>query len=516
VKILLIAPRNPESFWTFDRVLATLGKKCVYPNLSLPTVAGLTPRQHEIVLCDENVEEIDFDRDADIVGITGYVIHRRRILEIAAEFRRRGKFVVVGGPYATLCAEEIAPLVDVVFTGEAEESWPRFLADFARGQWQVEYQEAGKPSLDDAPLPRFDLLRAGAYQTMTVQFGRGCPYNCEFCDIIVMYGRRPRTKSPQRMLAEIEETRRLGARTVFLVDDNFIGNRREAMALLMALGEWQRANDFPLEFMTEATLNLAQDEELLQAMVAANFATVFIGIETPRAASLRETRKTQNLREDLRVAVRRIQEAGIEVMAGMIVGFDHDDATIFEEQFRFIDEAAIPISMTGMLNALPKTPLYERLRVEGRLLEESVGDQFVVSNVQPRAMTRLELYEGYGALLRRLYDYGNFRRRSMRLIRTVGTRRRRATSVSGAELRTLARFLLRGVFLAEPRRAWMTARLLGETALRRPAALPMAVALALMHMHLHDYVQTIQARLAVLVETLRPAAGESGNAPVRS
>jgi len=195
VKIYLIAPKNPESFWTFDRILPSLRKRCVYPNLALPTVAALTPPEHEVVLCDENVEPVDFDTDADIVGITGYVVHRRRIFEIATEFRRRGKLVVAGGPFATLCPEELDGQVDVLFVGEAEYTWPRFLQDLATGRWHAEYRQDDKPSMLDSPVPRFDLLKVDRYRTLTIQFARGCPYSCDFCDIIVMYGRRSRIKS---------------------------------------------------------------------------------------------------------------------------------------------------------------------------------------------------------------------------------------------------------------------------------------------------------------------------------
>ena len=239
VKIYLIAPRNPESFWTFDRVLPSLNKRCIYPNLSLPTVAGLTPREHDIVLCDENVEPIDFETDADIVGVTGYVIHKKRMFEIIAEFRRRGKFVVVGGPFASLCPEELRGKVDVIFVDEAEYTWPQFLRDYAAGPWQAEYRQDEKPSMLDSPLPRFDLLKIDRYRSMTIQFARGCPFNCEFCDIIEMYGRRPRTKSVAQVMAELKEIYRLGLRQIFVVDDNFIGNKREAKELLNAIAEWQ-------------------------------------------------------------------------------------------------------------------------------------------------------------------------------------------------------------------------------------------------------------------------------------
>jgi radical SAM superfamily enzyme YgiQ (UPF0313 family) len=503
MKIYLIAPKNPESFWTFDRILPSLGKKCVFPNLSLPTVAGITPPEHEVVLCDENVEPIDFDTDADIVGITGYVIHKQRIFEIAAELKRRGKFVVAGGPFPSLCPEELRGKVDVIFVDEAEYTWPQFLADYAAGTWRAEYRQDEKPSMHDSPLPRFDLLKVDRYRTMTIQFARGCPFNCEFCDIIVMYGRKPRTKTVAQVMAEVHEIHRLGLRNIFVVDDNFIGNKKEAKALLHALAEWQAANGYPIEFMTEVTLNIAQDDELLELMHEAHFTTIFIGIESPRAASLQETHKTQNLRENILDAVHRVQRAGMEVMAGMIVGFDHDDPSIFEEQFRFIQDARIPVSMTGMLNAVPKTPLYQRLKQAGRLIAESVGDQFVFTNIIPSGMSRLQLYEGYKSLLERLYSYRNYRRRTMQLILHKGTQIHTQLLAGGQDMRIFLRVLWTCILSASPRRAWMTLSLVLETALRRPRALRDAFTFALLHKHLYEYMRDTCQRLDQLAQELR-------------
>jgi len=503
VKILLVAPRNPESFWTFDRILKSVGKKCVFPNLSLPTLAGITPPKHEVVLCDENVESIDYDTDADIVGITGYIVHKQRIFELAESFRRKGKFVVIGGPFASLCPEELRGKADVIFVGEAEHTWPRFLEDFEHGEWSAEYHEGEKPSMLDSPLPRFDLLNINRYRTMTIQFARGCPFNCEFCDIIVMYGRRPRTKSVRQVMAEVESLHRLRVRNIFVVDDNFIGNKREAKALLEAISSWQVAHHYPIEFMTEVTLNVAQDSELLSLMRAANFTTVFVGIESPRPDSLRETNKTQNMREDMLTAVRRIQSAGIEVMAGMIVGFDSDDKEIFEEQFRFIQDARIPISMTGMLNAMPRTPLHARLERAGRLIAESVGDQFVFSNIIPRSMSRLELYEGYQQLLQRLYNYRNYRRRAMDLILNKGRLAQSQLMAGWQDLRLFLRIMWDCVLRASPRRAWLTLSLIIETALRRPRELRQAVTLAVTHKHLYEYMKVTSKKLDSLIKEIK-------------
>jgi radical SAM superfamily enzyme YgiQ (UPF0313 family) len=508
MKIYLIAPRNPESFWTFDRILPSLKKRCLFPNLSLPTVAGITPREHEVVLCDENVEGIDFDTDAEIVGLTGYVVHEKRILELAREFKRRGKFVVAGGPLASLCPEKLKDRVDVVFVDEAEYTWPQFLSEYAAGTWKPEYRQHEKPSMHDSPLPRFDLLKIDQYRTMTIQFARGCPFNCEFCDIIVMYGRKPRTKAVAQVMAEVEEIYRLGVRNIFVVDDNFIGNKPLAKQLLHALADWQKAKDYPIEFLTEVTLNVAQDDELLKLMRQANFATIFIGIESPRAASLQETHKTQNLRENLLDSVHRIQRAGIDVMAGMIVGFDHDDPSIFDEQFHFIQDARIPISMTGMLNAVPKTPLHQRLKDAGRLIAESVGDQFVFTNIIPSGMSRVQLYEGYKKLLERLYSYGNYRRRVMELLLQKGSQIQNRIVAGRQDVRILPRILWTCILRASPRRAWMTLRLMAETALRRPREFRQAVTFALMHKHLYEYMRDTCKRLDEMITELRQLPAE--------
>ncbi len=506
MKLYLIAPKNPESFWTFDRILPSLRKRCVFPNLALPTVAGLTPPPHQVLLCDENVEPIDFDTDADIVGITGFVIHKRRMFEIADAFRRRGKLVVAGGPFATLCPEELRDKVDVLFVGEAEYTWPQFVRDYEAGRGQTEYRQEEKPSMLDSPLPRFDLLRVDRYRSMAIQFARGCPFNCEFCDIIVMYGRRPRTKSTAQVLAEVEAIHGLGVANIFVVDDNFIGNKKEAKELLRALAAWQEARHYPVEFMTEVSLNVAQDDELLALMKQAHFTTIFVGIESPRAASLLETKKTQNTREDIVTSVHRIQAAGIEVMAGMIVGFDSDDPSIFEEQFQFIQQARIPISMTGMLNAVPKTPLHARLKAAGRLIADSVGDQFVFTNVVPGGMSRLELYEGYRSLLRRLYSYRAYRRRAMDFILNRGTLVGSRVLARGDDLAVVTRIVWTCILRTSPRRAWLTLSMALETAWRRPEAIRQAFTLALMHKHFYEYVRETSRELEALIRELREAA----------
>jgi radical SAM superfamily enzyme YgiQ (UPF0313 family) len=509
MKIYLVTPKNPESFWTYDRILPSLGKRCIFPNLSMPTIAGLTPREHEIVLCDENVEDINFDVEADIVGVTGYIVHKQRMLEIIDGFRRRRRFVAVGGPYASLCPEELRGRCDVLFVDEAEETWPQFIADFTAGRWHAEYRPAEKPDLTASPTPRFDLLKVDRYHAMTIQFARGCPFNCEFCDIIVVYGRRPRVKSIPQIMAEIEECRRLGATQIFLVDDNFIANKKLAKELLVAIAAWSAAHDHPLYFNTEASLNVAQDDELLALLRAARFTTIFIGIESPRKSSLLETKKTQNMRGNLVENVRKIQSYGIQVQAGMIVGFDNDDPSIFEEQLRFIQEARIPVSMTGMLQAMPKTPLHERMTKEGRLVAESVGDQFVFSNILPKAMSRLELYKGYRELIADLYDFRNFRARTLEFIVNRGRQVGEGLQVRREELRLAVRVLRDTVVAAGPRRAWFTLSLLGATLWKRPAALPDALSFAIVHKALYEYMRALDRHLARVIDEIEASAAEA-------
>ncbi|MGE4605125.1 MAG: radical SAM protein [Myxococcota bacterium] len=495
MKIYLITPKNPPSFWTYDEILPILGKRCIFPNLSMPTVAGLTAAEHEIVLCDENVEEINFDFEADIVGVTGYIIHSERILEILAEFRKRGRFVVMGGPFASLCPEKLRDHCDVLFVDEAEETWPRFLRDFEAGIHSKEYRAADKPDLSEAPTPRFDLLHVDRYHALTIQFARGCPYTCKFCDIIVMYGRRPRAKKVEQVMTEIRECYRLGASQVFIVDDNFIGNPKLAKQLLREIARWGEQNDYPIDFNTEVSLNVAADDELLELLRDANFTTIFIGIESPRVDSLLETGKNQNLRGDLIEQVRKIHSYGIQIQAGMIVGFDHDDASIFEEQLRFIQEARIPVSMTGMLQALPKTPLYERVEREGRLLQESGGDQFVFSNIAPVEMTRREFYEGYQWLVSALYDFHNYKKRTLDFLLHRGNQIHRGRNIRKGDIRRLGTVLYNTVLLGGPRRAWFTLSLIGTTLLRRPSVIKEAVSFAVVHQAFHRYAQVLELEL---------------------
>jgi hypothetical protein len=314
-------------------------------------VAALPPPGHRVTLIDENVEAIDFARcaRADIVGVTGMGVQRRRMREILAELKARRVFTAVGGPWVTVSEGYFGDLADVVFIGEAEESWPRFLADWQRGRAARRYEQAEKTDMSTVPAPRLDLLKARHYLFGSVQFTRGCPFQCEFCDIIVVFGRRPRLKTAPQVIAELQWLRAQGFGVAFIVDDNLIGNKKAVKEILRHVARWQEENGYPLTFCTEASLDLADDPELMALMVAANIGTVFVGIESPNADSLRETRKLQNVRAGgtLVDKVRRIQAAGIEVWAGMILGFDHDDDAIFEAHCDFLADARISTAAQG-------------------------------------------------------------------------------------------------------------------------------------------------------------------------
>ena len=382
-----------------------MGRRLKYSmaNGALVSVAALVPREHEVVIVDENVEEIKFEklRRFDVIGVTGMVVQADRMFEILEMLRDLPATIVVGGPLVTVKEEAFTDLCDVRFIGEAEETWPDFLKSIATGQPTAKrYAQAEKTDMTKVPVPRFDLLKRGRYGTAPVQFSRGCPFLCEFCDIITIFGRRPRVKTAEQVLAELDAVLARGFRGCFLVDDNFIGNKLEAKRLLPRIIEWQAAHGFPLEFVTEASINLANDQELIDLMVEANFQSVFIGIETPREESLTETRKHQNVHGDSLLAkLERIRARGLGMSAGFIVGFDHDDERIFDEQFEFIQASGIPNLSISLLTPLPTTPLYDRLRAEGRL-DFSDPDLIYL----PKQMTREQLKGGFQQLLHRVFD----------------------------------------------------------------------------------------------------------------
>jgi len=413
MKILLVSPRTPDTFWSFAHVLRFVAKKAAFPPLGLLTVAAMLPREWELRLVDLNVKRLtDADlRWADHVLLSAMIVHQESVREIVRRCVALGKPVLAGGPLFTTGHEDF-PEISHFVLGEAEEVMPQVVADLQAGRLQAVYRAPVYPAVALAPLPRWDLIRVRDYVTMAAQFSRGCPFDCEFCDIIVMNGRVPRTKSPAQFIGELEALRLRGWKDmVFVVDDNFIGNKSRTRALLHAMIEWRERTRAGMGFLTEASINLADDPDLLALMVRAGFRKVFVGIETPSAASLDECRKLQNRGRDLVAAVQVLQHAGLEVMGGFIVGFDSDTGDIFKQQFEFIQRSGVVTAMVGLLTALPQTRLYQRLKQEGRLLGASTGDNTkAMLNFRPK-LNREYLESGYRDLMRRLYEPRNYYRR---------------------------------------------------------------------------------------------------------
>jgi radical SAM superfamily enzyme YgiQ (UPF0313 family) len=403
--IVIINPRFEISYWGLENALPFMGKRANLPVASLPLLAALTPAGHTVTLIDENVEKIDFDRiaKADIVGVTGMSVQRFRMKEILSELKHRGVFTVVGGPLVTVQEDYFDDLADVIFIGEAELTWPRFLSEWAEGKHGSRYEQAEKSDMSKVPTPRFHMLKMRHYAFGSLQFSRGCPFQCEFCDIIVTFGRKPRIKTSEQVIAELEALRAEGVKIAFVVDDNLIGNKRAIKPVLRDVVAWQQKLGYPLSLFTEASIDLADDPELMELMVEANILAVFIGIESPNEASLRETKKFQNVRAGGTIVekVHRIQDAGMDVWCGMILGFDNDDETIFDAQVAFLNDSRIANSMTGMLYAIPKTPLHDRLAREGRL-DPSDEPEFG-TNVIPLKISREELRDGYVRVMNQLY-----------------------------------------------------------------------------------------------------------------
>jgi radical SAM superfamily enzyme YgiQ (UPF0313 family) len=406
-----VYPETPDTFWSFKHALGLVAKKAAFPPLGLLTIAAMLPGDWELVLVDLNVEPLTDDQLgwADYVMLSGMLVHKPSVEQIAQRAAALGKPVIAGGPLFTT-SHAAFPQIPHFVLGEAEDVMAELVRDMEAGSVRRHYQATGRPDITRVPRPRWDLVNLRHYVTMAVQFSRGCPFDCEFCDIIVMNGRIPRTKSSGQLLAELEALRQCGWKDqVFIVDDNFIGDRARTKGLLYDLVRWREATHPHMGFLTEASVNLADDPELCQLMVEAGFNKVFVGLETPCAESLAECHKLQNQRTDLELSVKTIQRAGMQVMGGFIVGFDHDRHDIFKRQFEFIQRTGVVTAMVGLLTALPATRLYQRLKREGRIVAESDGSNTAL-NFIPK-LDREFLLAGYRELMRKLYEPRNYYRR---------------------------------------------------------------------------------------------------------
>jgi radical SAM superfamily enzyme YgiQ (UPF0313 family) len=491
MNILLVSPRTPSTFWSFRHAVSFMSREASSPPLGLLTVAAMLPRSWNLKLVDLDARSLEDESIlwADYVLIGGMIVHRDSATEVAKRCRALGRPVIAGGPLFA-AGHESFPEIDHFVLGEAEDLIEKLVEDMTEGRVAPIYEATGFPELSRTPVPRWDLIRLRDYASMSIQFSRGCPFNCEFCDIVAMNGRVPRTKAPQQIIDELEALRRAGWKgRVFLVDDNFIGNRRKVKELLRAMIAWRRSTRVWMEFLTEASVNLAADVELLGLMAEAGFKQVFLGIETPSLEGLAECGKKQNLAAgDLATSVRTIQEAGIEVMGGFILGFDSDPPDIFERQFEFIQKSGIVTAMVGILTALPRTRLYQRLVAEKRLVAVSTGNNTeAVCNFIPR-LGQETLTDGYRRLVRSLYEPGAFYARARELLahhRPQGPR----THISMGHVKALFRsFWKLGVRQSGRREYW---KFLGHTLVHEPQAFAMAVTLAIYGHHFRMVAGTL-------------------------
>jgi radical SAM superfamily enzyme YgiQ (UPF0313 family) len=490
MKLLLVNPKYPESFWSFSWALREIlpRKRAINPPLGLATVAALCPPDWEIQIVDENIEPVPLAPDADIVGVCGMGVQFPRQKALLEFYRTRGHFTVAGGSYASLCPERYEGLADVVVAGEAEYIWKAFCADYVGGRHRALYRETGVVELEDSPIPRYDLLALGRYTTATLQFSRGCPYMCEFCDIIVMFGRKPRCKSDEQIGRELDALRAAGAVNAFFVDDNLIGNRPRAKRLLAFLAAYQARHGHPFRFSTEVSINVARDEELLQGLRDAGFVWVFIGIETTDEASLKETRKTQNTNQDLLVSVRRIYSYGIDVLAGFIVGFDNDTPATFDRQRRFITDAGIQAAMIGLLTALPRTPLHARLQKEGRLIDDAAhaDNTKLATNVLPKNMPYDAMIDGYRKLYEQLLSDRGIAERIRNKMRFMRSPVYRAEYRLREQALIVCRLVRKGLLPGGPARVFQFLR---TVPFANPRHLPLVVVDWIAGLAMRDYVE---------------------------
>jgi radical SAM superfamily enzyme YgiQ (UPF0313 family) len=426
IKTLMVWPKIPDSFWTFTGMMRLLREKVVIPPLGLITIAALCPKGWDIRLIDQGVEDLS-DADilwADLVMVSGMRVQRRGLEEVLSRARSLGRRTIVGGPYASGDPEAMLKLADHVVVGEPDEVFDAIAKDLEEGSARRLYTIDEKPDLTQTPVARFDLLKTDFYASMAIQFSRGCPFQCEFCDIIQLYGRKPRTKRPQQIMAELDTLLKLGwKKQVFIVDDNFIGNHRLALELARELEKWQQAHGYPLAFYTEASMDLARHPALIEAMVKANFLHVFVGIESASRESLVEAKKLQNLSLDPIDSIKILHQGGLWVTGGFILGFDSDTEDIFEQQISFVERAAIPWALVNFLHALPQTALHARMQREGRMIEDSPNSR---DGTAPNFRTVLPphvLLRGFQKTLTSIYDPTKYYERAWRSLQAWQTRK---------------------------------------------------------------------------------------------
>ncbi|MFC1861253.1 B12-binding domain-containing radical SAM protein [Chloroflexota bacterium] len=490
MKILLVYPQYPDTFWSFKHALKFVSKKAAFPPLGLLTVAAMLPGEWEKKLVDMNVTRLTDDdiRWADYVFISAMVVQQNSVKEVITRCEEMNTKIVAGGPLFTTGYEDFDG-VDHFVLGEAEVTLPLFLEDLERGRARHVYASDTRPEISKTPIPLWSLINMKAYSSMNVQYSRGCPFNCEFCDIILLNGHAPRTKDREQLLAELEELYRRGWRdSVFIVDDNFIGNKKKLkLEILPAIIEWQKGKKYPFPLFTESSINLADDEELMKLMVAAGFNTVFIGIETPNEESLVECAKLQNKNRDLVASVKKIQNYGMEVQGGFIVGFDSDPLNIFKNQINFIQKSGIVTAMVGLLNAPPGTRLYQRLEKDNRLVKAFTGNNTDCSlNFIPK-MNYETLIDGYKDILNTIYSPGQYYERVKTFLKEYKPCRRTTGRLQSHHIRAFFKSIwFLGIREKGRRYYW---KLLLSTLLKQPRKFPISISLSVYGYHFRKVVK---------------------------
>ncbi len=438
--VLMVYPEIPSTYWSFKYALPFIGKKASLPPLGLLTVAALLPETYHLKLIDMNVSTLTkADIEAsDIVFLSAMIVQKHSFEQVIKLCKECNVPVVAGGPYPSSCYEKIQD-VNYFILNEAEVTLPKFLDDYERGCPQKIYMDDKKPDIAQIPPPRFDLLDVNVYSSLSLQFSRGCPFNCEFCDIIEMFGRNPRTKLPEQFISEMECVYKTGySGALFIVDDNFFGNQQKAKNLLAKIAEWQKTHNYPFTFFTEASINCASDTEFMSLMTEAGFDMVFIGIETPHSETLEKIAKKQNLKRDIYSDIEKLQRHGIEVTGGFIVGFDTDPENIFDLQIDFIQKAGIPMAMVGLLNAIPKTQLYRRLQKENRIINDSSGNNThdLKLNFVPCMPTKI-LLDGYKRVISEIYTPKKYFERCFTLLKRLPSQKKVYRSIKLSDIRAL-------------------------------------------------------------------------------
>ena len=483
MKVLMIYPEFPDTFWSFKHALKFVGKRASYPPLGLLTVAAMLPAERDRRLVDLNVRNLESEdiEWADYAFISAMVVQRESSREVIARCRAAGVKVVAGGPLFSTEPQAFDD-VDHLVLNEAESTLPEFLDDLSKGRARHLYTSAEFLSMAQTPMPMWELIDMKKYYAMALQYTRGCPFDCEFCNITTLFGHRVRAKRVDRMIGELDELYEHGWRgRVFFVDDNFIGNRRQIKAsLLPALIRWRQGKK-GMSFQTEASIDLADDEELMALMAKAGFNVVFVGIETTNADSLVECNKKQNSNRDMVSDVKRIQRFGLQVQGGFIVGFDSDRPSIFREQIDFIQRSGIVTAMVGLLQAPFGTRLYQRMKREGRLQQEWAGDNAEGTTNIVTAMEFGRLREGYGEILRHIYAPRHYYERIKTFLREYQESPELRPVLTRCQVVAFLRSIYRlGIVGRERMYYW---KLVLWTSIRRPSMLPLAVTMAIFGHH---------------------------------